>query len=65
VYRGVLLDLYGTLVHDDEDLLPPICADVAKRAAVSPAAVERVSGSAASIRRLTWPTARPSARWRI
>lgn len=41
MYRGVLLDLYGTLVHDDEDLVPPICADVAERAAVGPAAVER------------------------
>jgi 2-haloacid dehalogenase/putative hydrolase of the HAD superfamily len=41
VYRGVLLDLYGTLVLDDEDLLPPICARVAEHAAVNPAAVER------------------------
>ncbi|HET9655749.1 MAG TPA: HAD-IA family hydrolase [Kineosporiaceae bacterium] len=41
MYRGILLDLYGTLVHDDEELLPPICTRVAERAAVDPAAVAR------------------------
>lgn len=41
MYRGILLDVYGTLVHDDDDLLPPICARVAERAGVSPAEVQR------------------------
>jgi len=41
VYRGVLLDVYGTLVHDDDAFWPPICAEVAARAGVTGAQVER------------------------
>jgi 2-haloacid dehalogenase/putative hydrolase of the HAD superfamily len=36
VYRGLLLDLYGTLVHDDDT---PVCAEVAANAGVATAVV--------------------------
>jgi 2-haloalkanoic acid dehalogenase type II len=39
VYRGLLLDVYGTLVHEDDDVLAPICAHVAELAGVTPRVV--------------------------
>lgn len=39
VYRAILLDVYGTLVRDDEDWADEVCAHVASVAGVSPPAV--------------------------
>lgn len=39
MYRGLLLDVYGTLVHEDDAVLAPICAYVAQLAGVEPGVV--------------------------
>jgi hypothetical protein len=39
VYQAVLLDVYGTLVHEDDAVLEPICEHIAKRAQVRTPAV--------------------------
>jgi FMN phosphatase YigB (HAD superfamily) len=41
VYRAILLDLYGTLVHDDDEPVASICALVGDRAGVDAAAVDQ------------------------
>jgi len=39
VYEAVLLDVYGTVVHDDEDMAEEVCTQVAELIAVEPSAV--------------------------
>lgn len=39
MYRAILLDVYGTLVHDDEDSTDDVCGQVAESAGVEPSAV--------------------------
>ncbi|MDT0276809.1 HAD family hydrolase [Blastococcus goldschmidtiae] len=38
-YRALLLDVYGTLVHEDDDILRPICEQVAELGGVEAGAV--------------------------
>ncbi|MCC2322260.1 HAD family hydrolase [Cellulomonas xiejunii] len=44
MYRGLLLDVYGTLVHEDDEILGPICAHVAQLAGVEPRVVAKEWG---------------------
>lgn len=44
MYRGLLLDVYGTLVHEDDDSLQAICAHVGELAGVEPGAVAKEWG---------------------
>jgi len=39
VYQAVLLDVYGTLVHEDDAVLEPICEHIAELAQVQPPVV--------------------------
>ncbi|HEY8719333.1 HAD family hydrolase [Pengzhenrongella sp.] len=41
MYRAILLDVYGTLVHDDDAPWGQVCAKVAELAGADPVAVER------------------------
>lgn len=45
-YRGVLLDFYGTLVHEDDDVIETICSKIRQRA--------RVDGTPSDIGRVWW-----------
>lgn len=37
-YRGLLLDFYGTLVHEDDEIIPVICEEVRRSARIDAAA---------------------------
>ncbi|WP_444951262.1 HAD family hydrolase [Micromonospora ureilytica] len=39
MYQAILLDVYGTLVHDDEDSVKDVCVQVADLIAVDPSAI--------------------------
>ncbi|MCF0096082.1 HAD family hydrolase [Micromonospora sp. MH99] len=41
MYQAILLDVYGTLVHDDEGLVDDVCLQIADLIAVDPSAIRK------------------------
>lgn len=53
--RGVLLDFYGTLVHEDDDVIPLICEEIRRTA--------RIETTAREIGRHWWSGFAPLCNW--
>jgi len=62
VYQAILLDAYGTLVHDDEDAVDDVCVQVAELIAVEPSAIA-ASGPGGWRRAPRWRTGPGFVRW--